>query len=62
VDPYRLAAAFSRRTCEALYRFTQGAATEEDLRLLRELDLRTARGELTKHGEACLELCREAGV
>jgi hypothetical protein len=62
VDPYRLAAAFSRATCEALYRFARGAATEEDLRLLRELDLRTARGELTKYGEACLELCREAGV
>jgi AraC-like DNA-binding protein len=63
VDPYRLAAAFSRATCEALYRFVQGAATEEDLRLLRELDLRGTRlGELTKHGEACLELCREAGV
>jgi AraC-like DNA-binding protein len=63
VDPYRLAAAFSRRTCEALYRFVQGAATEEDLRLLRELGLRGTRlGELTKIGEACLELCREAGV
>jgi AraC-like DNA-binding protein len=63
VDPYRLAAAFSRATCEALYRFVQGAATEEDLRLLRELGLRGTRlGELTKHGEACLELCREAGV
>jgi hypothetical protein len=63
VDPYRLAAAFSRRTCEALYRFAQGAATEEDLNLLRELGLRGTRlGELTKIGEACLELCREAGV
>jgi hypothetical protein len=63
VDPYRLAAAFSRRTCEALYRFVQGAASEEDLNLLRELGLRGTRvGELTKLSEACLELCREAGV
>jgi hypothetical protein len=63
VDPYRLAAAFSRRACEALYRFAQGAASEEDLKLLYELDLRgERRGELTKLGEACLELCMEAGV
>jgi hypothetical protein len=61
VDPYRLAAAFSRATCEALHRFAQGAATRGDLDVLAELELN--RGSmLTKLGEACLELCREAGV
>jgi hypothetical protein len=63
VDPYRLAAAFSREACEALYRFARGTATAEDLNLLYELDLRgERRGELTKLGEACLELCTESEV
>jgi|GEM_PF-6508473 len=61
VDPYRLAAVFSRATCEGLYRFAQGAATREDLRTLAELELSRGSG-LTKLGEACLELCKETGV
>ena len=61
VDEADLAAAFSRRACEALRRFLQGAAGREDLRLLRELGLSEG-SRLTKLGEACLELCREAGV
>jgi hypothetical protein len=61
VNPYRLASVFSRGVCEALYRFAQGAATRRDLDVLAELEL--SRGSaLTKLGEACLELCREAGV
>jgi hypothetical protein len=63
VDPYRLAAVFSRNACEALYRFVEGSASEEELKLLSELNLRGARArELTKLGEACFELCREANV
>jgi len=63
VDSYKLAAVFSRNACEALYRFVEGRASEEELKLLSELDLRGARArELTKLGEACLELCREANV
>lgn len=63
VDPYKLAAVFSRNACEALYRFVEGRASEEDLKLLSELNLRGARArELTKLGEACFELCREANV
>jgi hypothetical protein len=63
VDPYRLAAAFSRRVCEALVRFTQGTASPEDLELLRSHGLRgERRGELTRLGQACLDLCAEAEV
>jgi hypothetical protein len=61
VDGVELAAAFSRRACEALRRFTQGSASREDLRVLRELGLSEG-GWLTKLGEACLELCEEAGI
>jgi hypothetical protein len=61
VDPRALAAAFSRGTCEALRRFLAGAASREDTALLDGLRLRRER-ELTKLGEACLELCRETGV
>jgi hypothetical protein len=61
VDPRALAAAFSRGTCEALHRFLAGAASREDVALLDGLRLRRER-ELTKLGEACLELCRETGV
>jgi hypothetical protein len=38
-----------------------GATSREDAALLDGLRLRRE-GELTKLGEACLELCREAGV
>ncbi len=61
VSPYELAVAFSREACEALLRFLSGAATQEDLAFLDELNLRRGR-EATKLSEACLELCREAGI
>jgi hypothetical protein len=61
VDPRALAAAFSRGACEALRRFLAGAASREDAALLDGLRLRRE-GELTKLGEACLELCMEAGA
>ena len=59
VDPRALAAAFSREACEALRRFLAGVASREDVALLDELRLRRE-GELTKLGEACLQLCEEA--
>jgi hypothetical protein len=61
VDPRALAAAFSRGACEALRRFLAGAASKEDAALLDGLRLRRE-GELTKLGEACLQLCEEAGL
>jgi len=61
VDPYELAAVFSRRACEALLRFTSSTAAEEDLKLLSQLGLRSG-GRLTELGEACLELCHNSRV
>ena len=56
----KLAAVFSRRVREALHRFVERRASEEEVKLLGELNLRAR--ELTKLGEACLELCRKANV